>query len=94
MQNVQEHAAAASFSSGAAARGLPPLTSGDGDAAMKTDTNTQTLMTEKWLAAERLSFKEILARADPGAEFKWRRQLEEGMELKDPLTEDGVGGGR
>lgn len=38
-----------------------------------------TTAAAEWLSAERLSFKEILARADPGAEFKWRRQLEEGM---------------
>ena len=37
-----------------------------------------------WLAAERLSFKEILARADPAAEFEWRKRLEEDM----------LGGGR
>lgn len=40
--------------------------------------------TKAWLAAERLSFKEILTRADPAAEFKWRRRLEK----------DILGGGR
>lgn len=94
MQNVQEHAAASRSS--ASSEGLPPPPiSGDGNAAIEANTNAQaTLVTTKWLAAERLSFKEILARADPGAEFKWRRQLEEGVDTKGPLVEGGVGGRR
>ncbi|CAM9220965.1 unnamed protein product [Discosporangium mesarthrocarpum] len=33
-----------------------------------------------WLKAERLSFKDILARADPSTEFAWRRLLENQVE--------------
>lgn len=50
-----------------------------------------------WLSGERLSFKDILARADPAKEFRWRRGLEENMEAKlDEGAQDTVdwGGGR
>lgn len=96
MQDVQEHAATASSSSSppssSAPAGLPrpPPLSGEGGGGGGDDAKTKPSNNEaaaEWLAAERLSFKEILARADPRAEFRWRRQLEEGMGEE-------VGGGR
>lgn len=76
MQQVQDLAMPSTSSSAA-----PPPAPG----------NAQTSATKDWLAAERLSFKDILARADPGAEFKWRRGLEKEMEVKHPRVEAGGG---
>lgn len=78
MQDVQEHASAAPASSAPAA-GPPISEEGGGNGNGDASNGHKKSAAAAWLAAERLSFKEILARADPGAEFKWRRQLEEGM---------------
>lgn len=113
MQDVQEHASASASSSSSAPSGLPlpPPTSGDGGGATNTEPDSSKRdygrnkapapAVAEWLAAERLSFKEILARADPGAEFNWRRQLEEGMveasggpSSARPGGGEDVGGGR
>eukprot|EP00903_Cladosiphon_okamuranus_P018207 g16748.t1 len=82
MQDVQEHASAATSSSAPAGLPQPPPVSGEGGCSAANNEDSQNAPNKaaaEWLAAERLSFKEILARADPGAEFKWRRKLEEGM---------------
>ncbi|CAM9239316.1 unnamed protein product [Laminaria digitata] len=89
MQDVEEHASSCSTSSPS------PLFSPDGAGLSSLSAEA----TKAWLAAERLSFKEILARADPCAEFKWRRHLEEGVEANQPLAKEDqgsgdVGGGR
>lgn len=89
MQDVQEHAAAAAVTTACSSSSppggdvsLPPISGdrGGGVAAAKP------VAVKNWLAAERLSFKEILAKADPGAEFRWRRDLEEGMAAKVPAA--------
>ncbi|CAN0345900.1 unnamed protein product, partial [Ectocarpus sp. 12 AP-2014] len=89
MQDVQEHAAAADVTTACSSSSPPggdvssPPTSGDRGGGI---TATKPAAVKKWLAAERLSFKEILAKADPGAEFRWRRDLEEGMVAKVPAA--------
>lgn len=70
MQHVSEHCDSSSVQGGTSTLHAPP------PGVCET--------TKAWLAAERLSFKEILARADPAAEFEWRRRLEK----------DILGGGR
>lgn len=89
------HASVASSSSAQAGVPPPPPVSGEGGGDVnnsKADEKGHKAAAE-WLAAERLSFKEILARADPGAEFRWRRQLEEEM-VEASGGEGRVGGGR
>lgn len=89
MQDVQEHAASAavtttcSSSSASGGNVSSPAISGDQDSGVAA---TKPVAVKNWLAAERLSFKEILAKADPGAEFRWRRGLEEGMAAKVPAA--------
>ncbi|CAN0024648.1 unnamed protein product, partial [Ectocarpus fasciculatus] len=90
MQDVQEHAAAAAVTTAAGSSSSPPggdvctsPISGDRDGGIVA---TKPVAIKSWLAAERLSFKEILAKADPGAEFRWRRDLEEGMAAKVPAA--------
>ncbi|CAM9157891.1 unnamed protein product [Choristocarpus tenellus] len=49
-----------------------------------------------WLNSERVSFKDILARANPEESFSWRRTLEDGLlDERGPATEpgDSVAGG-
>ncbi|CAN0355728.1 unnamed protein product, partial [Hapterophycus canaliculatus] len=79
MQDIQEHAAAAASSSSSSSSFSSPGEQGGnggvpaaGDGAL---TSSTSVAAARWLAAERLSFKEILAKADPRAEFQWRRQL-------------------
>lgn len=66
----------------------PPTASGTSDAEVATTSTVKS-----WLAAERLSFKDILRRAEPSAEFEWRRRLEEGMESSAEGTGDMQGAG-
>lgn len=91
MQDIEEHASSCSSSSSTSPEDIQ---SNPTDGAGLTKSSAEA--TKAWLAAERLSFKEILARADPCAEFKWRRHLEEGVEKNQPLSKEGqeVGGGR
>ncbi|CAM9296426.1 unnamed protein product [Ectocarpus sp. 12 AP-2014] len=89
MQDVQEHAAAADVTTACSSSSPPagdvssPPISGDRGGGI---TATKPVAVKNWLAAERLSFKEILAKADPRAEFRWRRDLEEGMAAKVPAA--------
>lgn len=63
--------------------------------ASSSSSGAEGAAIKAWRESERLSFKDILARADPSAEFKWRRHLEEGMEAKNhPVEKEGMGGGR
>lgn len=89
MQSVQDHAA--SLASSANTNPSPPPPGDSVDIAAAVSSSAEA--TKAWLASERLSFKTILARADPSAEFKWRRDLEEGMAAEDPLHRDGADGG-
>lgn len=63
---------------------IPPPPNGDSDAEIATPG-----VVKSWLAAERLSFKDILRRAEPSAEFEWRRRLEEGMGKEDAAESTG-----
>ncbi|CAB1121170.1 FK/GFPP [Ectocarpus sp. CCAP 1310/34] len=89
MQDVQEHAAAAAVATACPSSSPPggdvssPPISGDRGGGIAA---TKPVAVKNWLAAERLSFKEILAKANPGAEFRWRRHLEEGMAAKVPAA--------
>lgn len=86
MQAVKDHAPS-STSPASAGSPTPP----GGDVATAGCSSAEAA--KAWLVSERLSFKTILARADPSAEFQWRRDLEEGMRAEDPLKRDGAGGG-
>lgn len=98
MQDVEGHASSCSSpSSSSPLSSLKEVQSSPIDGAGLASSSIEA--TKAWLAAERLSFKEILARADPCAEFKWRRHLEEGVGANQPLEKEvqgsgEVGGGR
>ena len=99
MQDVEGHASSRSLSTSSSSppSSLEEVQSSPTDGAGLASSSIEA--TKAWLAAERLSFKEILARADPCAEFKWRRHLEEGLGAYHPLEKEGqgsgeVGGGR
>lgn len=92
MQDVEEHTSSCSSSSSSSPlSSLKEVQSSPTDGAGLVGSSAEA--TKAWLAAERLSFKEILARADPCAEFKWRRHLEEEVEASQPLTKEVQGGG-